>query len=246
MKPQNLEDFQKNYDVLLKRFQLNGLAESTIKSYSIGVRRLDEYFHSQISDLTEAQLTDYFSKLLETHSWSAVKLDLYGGKFYYEHVLHKAWPAPKLVRPPKRQRLADIMTLEQIERILKETKVLSYRVFFYVSYSLGLRISECLNLTVADIDADHMRVHIRDSKGNKDRFVPLADDTLCVLRRFWSEHRHPTFLFPSRKGKLKKAHLATNTLCAAGVQKALSLVTRACGLKKELPRTVCVTATQRT
>lgn len=69
------------------------------------------------------------------------------------------------------------------------TRVLSYRVFFFTLYSLCLRLGEGLRLQVGDIDADRMRV--RGAKGNRDRFVPLPDNTLQVLRRFWQTHRHP-------------------------------------------------------
>jgi integrase len=65
---------------------------------------------------------------------------------------------------------------------------------------------------VGDIDAQRHRVHIRDSRGNKDRFVPLPDTTLDLLRRFWSVHRHPVLLFPNRHGGLKAAHRATTPL----------------------------------
>ena len=59
----------------------------------------------QIDDLTEAQLTAYFSDLIGTHSWTTVKLDLYGLKFYTTHVLKKPWVMPNLIKPPKTQRL---------------------------------------------------------------------------------------------------------------------------------------------
>ena len=60
-----------------------------IEAYSRAIRRIGKRFEGRIDDLTEAQLTDYFTELMATHSWSAVKLDLYGLKFYYEHVLRQ-------------------------------------------------------------------------------------------------------------------------------------------------------------
>ena len=72
----------------------------TIEAYTHALRRAGSYFNFQINDLTEAQLTEYFSDLLITHSWSTLKHDLYGLKFYYDKVLHKDWPAPNLVKAP--------------------------------------------------------------------------------------------------------------------------------------------------
>ncbi len=82
-------DFKQNYQTRLKHLKLKGLQPKTIEAYSRAIRRIGAYFDHQIDDLSEQQLTDYFTDLLESHSWSAVKLDLYGLKFYYTHVLHK-------------------------------------------------------------------------------------------------------------------------------------------------------------
>ncbi len=115
------------------------------------MRRIGAYFNDQLNDLSESQLTDYFCDLLESHSWSSVKLDLYGLKFFYTYVLNKPWPALKLIKPPRTQRLPDIVTVEEAGRLFTMTHTLSYRVFFFTLYSLGLRLGEGLRLTVADI-----------------------------------------------------------------------------------------------
>lgn len=233
--------FKRNYQTHLKHLKLKGLQPKTIEAYARGIRRIGAYFDHRINDLSEQQLTDYFTDLLGTHSWSAVKLDLYGLKFYYAHVLHKPWENVDLIKPPKTQRLPDIVTIEEAERLFMATVTLSYRVFYFTVYSLGLRLGEGLRLQVGDIDAVRRRVHIRDSKGNKDRFVPLPDATLDLLRRFWQVHRNPVLLFPNRHGGLKAAHRAASPLDRGGVQKTLSTVVSHCGIKKRSPRTAFAT-----
>ena len=116
-------------------------------------------------------------------------------------------------------------------------------MFFFTLYSLGLRLSEGLALSVADIDAQRARVQIRDSKGNRDRFVPLPAATLTVLRRFWQEHRNPELLFPNRPGGLKAAALARTPLDRGGVQRALRQVALACGIKKNQPAQLAALST---
>ena len=111
IKPQFPPDFEKSYQTHLKRLALNGLQPKTIEAYSHAVRRAGKYFQYQIDALTEAQLTEYFSALLSTHSWSTLKHDLYGLKFYYAKVLHQPWPTFDLVKPPNTQRLPDIVTI---------------------------------------------------------------------------------------------------------------------------------------
>lgn len=235
--------FKRNYKKLLQHLELKGLQPKTIEAYSRAIRRIGDYFDHEISDLSKQQLMDYFTDLLASHSWSAVKLDLYGLKFYYTHVLDKPWANVDLIKPPKAQRLPNIVTVEEAKHLFMTTHKLSYRVFYFTLYSLGLRLGEGLRLQVGDIDTVRQRVHIRDSKGNKDRLVPLPDATRDVLRRFWLIHRNPVLLFPNRHGGLRGAQDATTPLDRGGIQVTLRKVAEECGIKKRLPRTLCATAT---
>ena len=225
-------DFDRQYQTHLK---LKGLQPKTIDAYSRTIRRMGDYFDHQIDDLSAAQLTDYFSDLIASHSWSAVKLDLYGFKFYTLHVLGKPWVMPNFIKPPKVQRLPDIVTVEEAQALFAATRVLIYRVFYFTVYSRGLRLGEGLALTVPDIDAGRMRVQVRAAKGNRDRLVPLPERTLIVLRQFWALHRHPTLLFPNRTGGLTGTHRASSPLDRGGVQRALAQAVSELGLKKDQP-----------
>ncbi len=238
--------FDRQYQTHLKHLKLKGLQPKTIEAYARAIRRLGEYFGQQIDDLSEAQLTAYFSDLIGTHSWTTVKLDLYGLKFYTTHVLKKPWVMPNLIKPPKTQRLPDIVTVDEAQRLFSATRTLSYRVFYFTLYSLGLRLGEGLALKIGDIDAARMRVQIRDAKGNRDRFVPLPAATLTALRQFWQLHRHPELLFPNRHGGLKAARCAKSPLDRGGVQTTLRRVAQGMGLKKRSPRTACGIAMQPT
>lgn len=233
--------FDLHYQSHLKHLKLKGLQPKTVEAYSRAIRRIGDYFDHQIDRLSVQQLTDYFSDLVASHSWSTVKLDLYGLKFYYAHVLRQPWVAPGLIKPPKSMRLPDIVTVEEAQRLFAATRVVSYRVLYFTLYSLGLRLGEGLRLQVGDIDAVRQRVHVRNAKGNRDRLVPLPQATHHVLRRFWSVHRNPVLLFPNRHGGLKGAATATTPMDAGGVQTTLHKVIETCGLKKRSRRTVCAT-----
>jgi site-specific recombinase XerD len=238
--------FDRQYQTHLKHLKLKGLQPKTIEAYSRAIRRIGEYFDHQIDRLTEQQLTDYFTQLVTSHSWSTVKLDLYGLKFYYQHVLRTPWVAPGLIKPPRTQRLPDIVTVAEAGRLFQATRTFSYRVFYFTLYSLGLRLGEGLRLQVGDIDAARQRVHIRDAKGNKDRFVPLPTATLTLLRRFWQLHRNPVLLFPNRQGGRKAALRAATPLDRGGVQRTLRKAALQCGLKKRSRPTRCAIAMQLT
>ena len=139
MRASSKTKFNRNYEKHLQHLKLKGLQPKTIEAYSRAIRRIGEYFDYDINDLSKQQLTDYFTDLLDSHSWSAVKLDLYGLKFYYTHVLDKPWVNINLIKPPKSQRLPDIVTVDEAKRLFMATDKLSYRVFYFTIYSLGLR-----------------------------------------------------------------------------------------------------------
>lgn len=240
------EPFAGQYRSHLQHLRLKGLRPKTVDAYARAMRRIAAHFDYQVSTLTPVQLGDYFTQMLAQHSWSGVKLDLYGLKFFTLHVLGQPWAMPGFIRPPKTSRLPDILSVEQAQAIFKHTRCLSYRVFFFTLYSLGLRLGEGLALTVADIDAARMRVHVRNAKGNRDRLVPLPEATLSVLRAFWAEHRHPKLLFPNRAAGRAGACKATSPLDRGGVQRTLARVVSQLGLKKRYPPTACATATPRT
>lgn len=243
MTPSTDSKFNHYYTLHCKHLMLKGLQPKTIEAYSHAIRRIGAHFHYEIEALSEEQLLDYFHGLLKKLSWSAVKLDLYGLKFFYTHVLKKNWGDIPVIKPPRTTRIPDIVSVAEAQQLFMTTRKLSYRVFFFILYSMGLRLGEGLNLKVGDIDATHKRVLIRNAKGNKDRFVPLPEITLSLLRDFWRLHQHPTLLFPNRKRGLAFAHLAESPLDRGGVQATMRAVVKDMGLKKTFPATLCATAT---
>ena len=236
--------FNKYYQRHLKCLKLGGLQPKTIDAYSRAIRRIGNYFDCRVDELTSDQLLDYFNDLLDSHSWNTVKLDLYGLKFFTTNVLNKTWEDIPLIKPPKTSRIPDIISIEQVHQLIASTNRLSYKVFFFTIYSMGLRLGEGIRLCIGDVDSINMRVHIRNAKGNKDRLVPLPENTLRLLRNFWAVHRHPDFLFPSRKRGLKNAHLVDIPLDMGGIQTAMRAVVQQLGIKKKSHAIPCATVMQ--
>lgn len=128
----NNPQFDRYYRKHLKCLKLNGLQPKTIEAYSRAIRRIGNYFDCRIDNLTADQLLDYFNEVLDSHSWSSVKLDLYGLKFFYTRVLDKPWTDLPLIKPPKSRRIPDILSQEQLNQLFRATKILSYKVFSWV------------------------------------------------------------------------------------------------------------------
>lgn len=225
--------FNSLFQANLNELTLQGKSKNTIYLYSSYLRKVSLYFDRCPDNLTQEELKVYFLHLIETRSWSAVKIARCAIQFFYKHNLHREWVWVNLVQPPKVKKLPVVLSVEELESILNHTKKLSYRVYFLTTYSMGLRLSEALNLTVADIDSQRMQVHIRLGKGNKDRVVPLPPLTLQWLRIYWSTHRHPTFLFPASTSYNRYPN--TGRLMDKGsVQKAIKLIAKECGISKNV------------
>ena len=97
---------------------------------------------------------------------------------------------------------------------------------------MGLRLREALSLTYAAIDTPRMLLHVRNAKGNRDRFVVMPQLALQVLRDVWRTHRHPTLIFPSRQ--TPPGVPAKNPMDAGTTQKAFAEVLRQCGIRKKV------------
>ncbi|MEN7973909.1 MAG: site-specific integrase, partial [Verrucomicrobiota bacterium] len=230
---------QKRFDSLYKKhlraLKLHGYSASTIDVYSRAVRRLSGYFDCVPDKLTVDQLTDYFSQLVDSHSWSTVRVDRNGLQFFWQHVLKQDWQWLKMIKPPAVRSLPDVLTVPEVEQLIGAARKLRYRVFVLATYSMGLRLSETLALQVSDIDAARRRVHIRRGKGHKDRFVPLPDLTYQALRALWAKHRNPRLLFPNPVGSPERIQQATRHMDRGGAQQAMKALVTECGIKKRSP-----------
>ena len=172
-------DEQKRFDALyvqhLRALKLHGYSAATIDGYSRAVRRLAEYYDCVPDQLSTEQLELYFAALVDSHSWSTVKVDRNGLHFFWKYVLKLDWTWLKIIKAPKIQSLPDILTRYEVGTLITAARKLRYGVFILTTYSMGLRLSETLSLEVGDIDAALHQVHIRRGKGHKDRFLLLQN-----------------------------------------------------------------------
>lgn len=245
MSPNEKRRFNRQYKKMLQALKLQGKADSTIDVYARAVRRLVQRFDKCPDKLTRKQLKDHFSQLVESHSWSTVKVDRNGLMFFWKHVLGKKWQWIDIVKPPQVKSIPPVLSITEVQKMISAARQLRYRVFILVTYSLGLRLSEALHLQIQDIDSQNGRVHVRRGKGFKDRFVPLPVQTLAIMRLFWSRHRNPVWLFP-RATHLERLHLVDAPMSYSSTQVAVRQIVKECGIKKKPRYILCATVSPRT
>lgn len=184
---------------MIECLQLRGLSERTQEMYVRAVRQLAEHYHTSPDLLTEEELRQYFLSIkhVKHSSRSASTIALCGITFFFEHTLNRDWTTRSFVRAPREKKLPVVLSTEEGRKLLGSVRLLSDRVCLSTISSCGLRLQEGTHLHVRDIDSSRMMIHVRHGKGGKDRYVPLPQRTLELLRPYWVTPRHPVLVFPA-------------------------------------------------
>ena len=184
---------------MIEDLQLRGLSETTQGMYVRAVRMLSEHYHKSPDQVTEEELRQYFLYLknIRKYSRTASTIALCGIKFFFQHTLKQDWSTLTFIRAPREKKLPVVLSLEEVRKILNCIRLPRYRACLSTIYSCGLRLQEGTHLQVTDIDSSRMLIHVRHGKGAKDRYVPLPQSTLEILRRYWVTHRNPLLIFPA-------------------------------------------------
>jgi integrase/recombinase XerD len=220
---------------MLEDLRLRGFALKTQEAYLGAVRQLAGHYHKPPDQISEEELRQYFLYLQEVKQIapSTFTIALTGLKFFFEHTLHRHWPTFALVRPTREKKLPVVLSIQEVQRILRCLRQPRYRLCLSTIYACGLRLQEGVRLQVGDIDAERQLLQIRQGKGNKDRAVPLPPPILEMLRDYWRTHRHPVWLFPSPHQTIARRD---NPMDVSGVQRAFRAALAESGVNK--PATV--------
>jgi len=183
---------------MLEDMQLRGLSARTQEAYARAVWQLARYYHRSPDQLSEEELRQYFLYLTNEKKLArpTATIALCGIKFFYEQTLKQPWPTLRFVRPAREWKLPVVLSREEVRQLLHEVRIPVYRVCLTTIYACGLRLLEGTQLQVPDVDSARMLLHIH-GKSKKDRYVPLPETTLQLLRAHWRTHRSPLWLFPA-------------------------------------------------
>jgi integrase/recombinase XerD len=217
---------------MLEDMQLRGLALRTQEAYINAVFQLSKRLKKSPDQVNEEELRDYFLYLKNEKrvAESTFSIALCGIKFFYEHTLGKEWHTLQFTRPDRKKKLPVVFSTDEVKRVLDCVHRFEYQVCLKTIYACGLRLLEGTRMRVKAIDSGRKMLHVVEGKGGKDRYVPLPDHTLMLLRHHWVTHRNPEWMFPSRnklaaidESAIQKAFKAA--LHESGVHKAASVHT---------------------
>lgn len=221
------------YIRMAEDLHLGGMSEATYTGYLRAVRKLADFSKTSPDKITEDQLRRYFLHIKNNlhYAYGTLRVAFSGIKFFYTRTCKRDWQTLKQMKLQNVKSLPEVITREQVLQIIQAANTQRMAVYFWTVYSLGLRMQEGLNLQVGDIDGKRGMVHVHRGKGAKDRYIPLPTSTLHMLRRYWSTHRHPRWLFPAdgRDHQLsthKGASTAELPMSPTAVQGAIKKITK--------------------
>ena len=210
------------YQSMVNTLQLNGKGERTQQAYTRSVRMLSQFYGKTPDLVSEQELQDYFLQRKNVNHWSpkTMRICYCGIRFFYVNVLERNWHILSILRAQNERRLPAVLSVDEARSLLAHIKTFHNYAYLSTVYSCGLRLHEGLHLEVSDIDSSRMMIHVHRGKGAKDRYVPLPQSTLKLLRRYWLTHRHPCLLFPALGRSGTGAKQAQTPMAKSSVQGA--------------------------
>jgi len=200
---------------MIEDMKLRGLSSRTQETYVSVVYQLARYFRRSPEELEEEEVRDYFLHLIDERGLAprSVRVHRSGIKFLYVHTLQQPMQVLERVRPPIPKTLPVVMTEAEVRRVLYKVQHPVYRTALTLIYSCGLRLGEGLRIEAGDIDGERGRLHIRNAKGNKDRYALLPQRMHSILRQYWIDHRPSGVL-------LFQAPIREGSICDSSVRRA--------------------------
>lgn len=220
-------DYRTCPEEYLLKLELKKYASNTARTY-IGMFEgfINHYKDVALATMGENEIREYLSHQVALgRSDSMLNQIINSIKFYYEIVLGMPNRFYEIERPHKKERLPVVLSKNEIIALMNKLNNIKHRCIVGLLYSSGLRLSELLNLKIEDIDSDRMLVHVKDSKGGKDRYTMLSQSLLADLRSYYAISRPINFLFESPTG---------DKYSSTSVQKIVKRAAMKSGIRKKV------------
>jgi integrase/recombinase XerD len=190
-------------DRMVHDLELAGYMPKTRRIYLNAIRDFAKHFRRSPAELGADDVRAWLARLAQEGSISSqrIRQHMAALKFLYTKTLWKPEAVSFLSWPRDPQKLPTVLSADEVERLLSALERPKYRVFFTTVYATGLRLREACRLETRDVHAARGVIHVREAKGQKERFAILSPRLLAILRAYWSIERPPApWLFASSRG----------------------------------------------
>ncbi|GIV37171.1 MAG: integrase [Cyclobacteriaceae bacterium] len=205
-----------------KRYSLN-----TIKTYTDALRTFLRFFNDkQIHEINHKDLIRFNNEyILKNQLSSSFQNQIVNAiKLFFKIIENSNMDIELIHRPRREKKLPNVLSKQEIKSILDVSSNIKHKAMLSLIYACGLRRSELLNLKPTDIDSKRHLLIIRNSKGKKDRVVPISDKLIELLRSYYKNYRPKIWLFEGQKSGEQYSETS--------LQKVLQNAVKTVGIKK--------------
>lgn len=209
---------------------VRGRSANTREGYLRVVADLARYHHRSPDQLSEREVQQYLVHLIEERqlAWSSCRVAVAALRFFYEITLGRARATYTVPLPKGAQKLPEILSREEVARLLVSVANRKHRAMLMTTYAGGLRVSEVVRLRVTDIDSQRMLIRVEQGKGRKDRYTLLSPRLVEELRAYYRIYRPTEWLFPARgttgpMGRGSAQYIYNAAKARAGIRKQGSI-----------------------
>lgn len=192
---------QNTINKYIQELNIKGYSHKTKKTYINHIKAFQKYLNKDLDNIIEEDVKAYLNYLIMdkkcSHSYANQAISSI--KFLNNYVLHKSELMIYVNRPKKERKLPDVLSKEEVRKILTALENKKHITILNLIYSAGLRVSELTNLKIEDIDSNRMLIKVRQGKGKKDRYVMLSESILIQLREYYKEYKPIKWLFEGGK-----------------------------------------------
>jgi site-specific recombinase XerD len=177
--------------------RLRGYSRRTVKLYTGHVRRFLAFTGGDPGVRSDEEVRRFILEMLSrnvSHSYANQAISAL--RLFFPRVLGRTAPVARIPRPRAQRKLPVVLSRQELRRLFAALRNLKHRAIVMLVYASGLRVGEVVRLKVSDIDSRRRLIHVRQSKGRKDRYVVLSDVALITLRQYWLAYRPRDWLFP--------------------------------------------------
>jgi site-specific recombinase XerD len=224
-----------------EHLQLQDFRLRTMQGYYRHMGLISRHFKCDPSDVSEEQLREYYVHKRTKGGWApkSCRQSLAAVKHFYRGMLGLEYGSLDAIKARDRETLPTVLTVDELRRLFAHVRFNRYRIPLLLIYACGLRVNECMHLTVDDIDGSGNRLFIRDGKGGKDRYTILSSVVYALLQCYWKHHKNPKWLFPavgrgSSANAPARMGAATEPMDSHGLGLRLLEAARAAGITKRV------------
>jgi site-specific recombinase XerD len=214
-----MQDARELLSLLKRELEIRNFSRKTLNAYAYSAGRFLEWAGNR--ELDEDSFKDYIQMLIGKQNPSTVSSNISAIEFFFRNVLGRRI---ELSHPKRNKPIPEVLAPEEVKQLIQATGNMKHRLIIKLLYGCGLRVSEIVNLRRNDLDFGEGLLHVRLSKGRKDRFVKIPDSMKAELESYSSLKGGDLFFQSARGGRLT----------TATIQKIVKNSSRKAGIRKEI------------